>query len=143
MNTDYLDTLPEIKNKYKVNLQPEEKVLFTAKLWRLSTESGSILGLDDSRITMTNRRIIADNGQGVWITDIAEDVIDIHRVESGKFLSKQVYILVNMNKELTYGIGIQKISGYQLHFHKKDMAVFEEIIRNMEKCRWMSGKFFD
>lgn len=80
---------------------------------------------------MTNRRIIADNGQGIWTTDIAEDVVDIRRQESGKFLTKQVYILVTLNKEVTYGIGIQKLSGYQFHFHKKEMASFEEIIRHM------------
>lgn len=31
MNTDYLDTLPEIKNKFKVSLQPGEKVIFYGK----------------------------------------------------------------------------------------------------------------
>lgn len=131
MNTNYLDTLPEIKNKFKVNLEPGEKVIFTAKPWAFSTESGALLGADDSRITMTNRRIIADNGQGIWTTDIAEDVVDMRRQESGKFLTKQVYILVTLNKEVTYGIGIQKLTGYQFHFHKKEMAAFEEIIRHM------------
>lgn len=131
MNTDYLDTLPEIKNKFKVNLQSGEKVIFTAKPWAFSTESGALLGADKSRITMTNRKIIADNGQGVWTMDIAEDVVDMRKQESGKFLTKEVYILVTLNKEMAYGIGIQKLSGYQFHFRKKDMAVFEEILRHM------------
>ena len=131
MNTDYLDTMPEIKNKFKVNLQPGEKVIFTAKPWAFTTKSGALLGADDFRITMTNRSIIADNGQGIWTTDIAEDIVDMRRMESGKFLTKEVYILVTLNKELTYGIGIQKLDGYQFHFRRKDMAVFEEIIRHM------------
>ncbi len=131
MNTDYLDTLPEIKNRFKVDLKPGEKVVFTAKPWAFSTEKGDLLGADDARITMTNRNIIADNGNGIWVTDIAEDVVDMRKQESGKFLTKQVYILVTLNKEVTYGIGIQKLTGYQFHFHKKDMAVFEEIIRHM------------
>lgn len=131
MNTDHLDTLPEIKNKFKVDLQPGEKVIFTAKPWAFTTESGALLGADESRITMTNRSIIADNGQGIWITDIAEDVVDMRRMESGKFLTKEVYILVTLNRELTYGIGIQKLNGYQFHFRRKDMAAFEEIIRHM------------
>ena len=131
MNTDYLDTLPEIKNKFKVNLQLGEKVIFTAKPWAFTTESGALLGADDSRITMTNRTIIADNGQGIWTIDIAEDIVDMRRRESGKFLTKEVYILVTLNREMTYGIGIQKLNGYQFHFRKKDMAVFEEIIRHM------------
>ncbi len=131
MNTDYLDTLPEIKNKFKVDLQPGEKVVFTAKPWGFASDSGELLGADNSRITMTNRRILADNGQGVWITDIVEDVVDMRRVETGKFLMKEVYIQVTMNKEVTYGIGIQKLSGYRFAFRKKDMAVFEEFIRHM------------
>lgn len=131
MNTHYLDFLPEIKNKYKVDLQPCEKVVFTAKPWGFSSDSGMMLGFDNSTVTMTNQRIIADNGQGIWFTDIAEDIVDMRKVETGKFLTKQVYILVTLNKEVTYGIGIQKLTGYQFHFHKKDMALFEDIIRHM------------
>lgn len=131
MNTDYLDTLPEIKNKFKVNLLPGEKVIFTAKPWGFTTESGFLLGADDSRITMTNRRILADNGNGIWTTDIAEDVVDMRKEERGNFWTKEKYILVTMNKEVTYGIGIQKLTGYRFHFRKKDMTVFEEIIRHM------------
>ena len=132
MNVEYLNTLPEIKNKFKIDLESGEKVVFTAKLWGFCTESGSMLGWDTSQFTMTNRRILADNGQGLWITDIAEDVVDMRKVETGKFLSKQEYILVSMNKEVTYGIGIQKLTGYQFHFRKKDMAAFEEIMKYMK-----------
>lgn len=131
MNTNYLDTLPEIKNKFNVDLEPGEKVIFTAKPKVFGTESGAFLGADDSRITMTNRHIIADNGAGIWTADIAGDVVDMRRHESGKFLTKEVYILVTLNKEVTYGIGIQKLSGYRFYFRKNDMAVFEEIIRQM------------
>lgn len=131
MNTQYLDTLPEVKNKFKVELNPGEKVVFTAKPWGFSSDTGDLLGTDDSRITMTNQRIIADNGQGIWFTDIEEDVVAMRKEEHGRFLTKEVYILVTINKELTYGIGIQKLNGYKFHFHKKDMAVFEDIIKHM------------
>ncbi len=131
MNNQYLNSLPQVKNKFQVDLQPCEKVVFTAKPFGFCSESGDVLGFDTSAVTMTNQRIIADNGQGIWITDIAEDVVDMRKVETGKFLSKQVYILVTLNKEVTYGIGIQKLTGYQFHFRKKDMAVFEDIIRHM------------
>lgn len=131
MNTYYLDSLPEIKNKYKVDLEPGEKVVFTAKPFGFTSDSGQTLGWDDSRITMTNRRIFADNGKGVWITYIAEDVVDMRREERGKFLLKEVYIAVTLNKEVTYGIGIQKLTGYHFGFRKKDMEVFEDIIRHM------------
>ncbi len=132
MHTQYLDSLPEINNKFQVDLQPGEKVVFTARPWGFFSDSGMLLGYDSSLFTMTNRRIIADNGQGIWISDIAEDVIDMKKMETGKFLSKQVYISVTLNKEITYGIGIQKLSGYQFHFRKKEMAEFENIIEHMK-----------
>lgn len=131
MNTDYLNTLPEIKNKFNVELEPGEKVIFATKLSLFGTSEGGLLGLEDSRITMTNQRIMADNGKGVWITDIAEDVVDMRRQEEGKFIFKGVYILVTLNKEVTYGMGIQKLNGYRFYFNKKDMAAFEEIIKHM------------
>lgn len=132
MNIQYLDTLPPVKNKFKVILGPAEKVVFTAKPWGFSSDTGDLLGADDSCITMTNQRIIANNGQGgIWYTDIEDDVVDMRKAEHGKFLTKEVYILVTLNKELTYGIGIQKLNGYRLHFRKKDMTVFEDIIKHM------------
>lgn len=33
--------------------------------------------------------------------------------------------------QFTYGLGIQKLSGYRFYFRKKDMAAFEGIIRHM------------
>lgn len=131
MNTDYLNTLPEVKNKFKVDLMPGEKVIFTAKPWGFSTDEGFLLGDDKSRITMTNQRIIADNGAGIWTADIEEDIVEMHRDSCGKFLMKQDYILVMMNAEIAYGIGIHKMKGFRFHFRKKDMAKFEEIISHM------------
>lgn len=131
MNTDYLNNLPEIKNKFNVELEPGEKVVFAAKPKVFGTEAGGMLGMEDSCITMTNRRIIADNGSGIWTMDIAEDVVDMRRQEEGKFILKTVYILVTLNKEVSYGMGIQKLSGYRFYFGKKDMDTFEGIIKNM------------
>lgn len=132
MNFDYLDTMPEVRNKFKVQLLPGEKVVFTAKPWGFAADTGEILGADDSRITLTNQRLIADNGQGAWITDLKEDVVDMRKMEAGdSFWSKEIFILVTINKELTYGIGINKLNGYRLHFRKKDMKAFENIIAHL------------
>lgn len=57
--------------------------------------------------------------------------MDMRRQEEGKFILKSAFILVTLNKEVTYGMGIQKLNGYRFYFCKKDMAVFEEIIKNM------------
>lgn len=131
MNTDYLNTLPEIKNKFNVELEPGEKVVFATKPRLFGTGEGGLLGTEDSRITMTNRRIMADNGKGLWTTDIKEDVVDMRRQEEGKFIMKSSFILVTLNKEVVYGMGIQKLSGFRFYFKKKDMAAFEEIIRHL------------
>lgn len=131
MNTGYLDALPEIKNKFKVELEEGEKVVFIAKPYGFTSDTGDLLGYDKSKITVTNRRIIADNGNGVWITDIADDVVSMAYGEDGKGWNKTTFIEVKINKEITYGIGIQKLNGYRFHFKKKDMAAFQEIISHM------------
>lgn len=131
MNTAYLDTLPEKKNKYNVDLQPEEKVIFTSKPSCFGTEKGGMLGAEPL-ITMTNKRLIADNGLGVWTVDIAEDIADWKRVES-KYLIifKMKYIQVNLNTEVTYGNG-EKLTGYQFYFNRSDMAAFENIMKHLD-----------
>lgn len=91
MNTAYLDTMKEVKNKYKILLSEGEKVVFTGKMYGLSTDDDVILGAD-SFLTITNRRILADNGAGLWIVDIAEDATDLYYSTIGKFLSKQEFI---------------------------------------------------
>lgn len=131
MNTDYLDTLPEIRNKFNVELEQGEKVVFATKLRLFGTGEGRLLGLEDSRITMTNRRIVADNGKGVWTVDIKENVVDMRRREAGKSIFKSAFILVTLNKEIIYGMGIQKLNAFRFYFSRKDMAVLEEMIRNM------------
>lgn len=132
MNTNYLSTLPEVKNKFKVELQEGEKVIFTAKPYGFSSDTGDLLGYDKSKITLTNKRILADNGNGLWITDIGEDVTDMVYGEDGKGWNKTTFVLVSLNKEITYGIGIQKLNGYRFHFKKKDMAAFLEIAEHMK-----------
>lgn len=131
MNTAYLDSMPDLKNKFKVPLLPGEKVVFTAKLWGISTDSDALLGADDSKLTLTNQRIIADNGAGLWITDIAEDVASMEHQETGKFLSKEVFVFVQLNKAVTYGMGIQQLTGYKFHLGKKDMKAFDEMLSHM------------
>ena len=102
MNITYLNTLPEVENKFNIKLQDGEKVIFTAKPTCFGTETGRLLGSSNSKITLTNKRIIADNNVGVWTVDIAEDIVDYTKVESGAFIFKSTYILVNLNKEIIF-----------------------------------------
>lgn len=128
MNTEYLNTLPEVKNEYKVDLQEGEKVVFTGKLSTFGTEKDRMLGNYDSIFTLTNKRIIADNKVGIWTVDIQDDVVSCTKVEGGKFIFKYVYFSVDLNKEIVFDNGQQKLSGFHFYFDKKDRPRFEEIM---------------
>ena len=131
MNTSYLDIMKEIRNKYKASLNEGEKVVFTAKLWGMHSDDDVLLGAD-TLFTMTNRRIIADNGGGAWTADISDDVTDMYYGTIGKFLTKEEFIQVDLNKEITYGMGIQKLHGFRFHFKKGDRNKMLEIIDHMK-----------
>lgn len=130
MNTGYLDTLPEIKNKFNVELEEGEKVIFTAKLKVFGTETDRVLGGSNSRFTLTNRKIIADNGVGSWTVDIKDDITDWTKIQSGKFIFKTTYFSINMNKEIVFNNGQEKMSEFHFYFKKQDIAKFEKIISN-------------
>lgn len=133
MNVEYLNTLPEIKNKFNVELEEGEKVVFTAKLKVFGTETDRVLGGSNSRFTLTNRRIIADNGVGIWTADIKEDITDWAKIQSGKFIFKTTYFSINMNKEIEFNNGQEKMSGFHFYFKKQDIAKFEKIMSNISK----------
>ena len=128
MNITYLNTLPEVENKFNIKLQDGENVIFTAKPTCFGTETGRLLGSSNSKITLTNKRIIADNNVGVWTVDIAEDIVDYTKVESGAFIFKSTYILVNLNKEIIFNNETEKMKGFRFYFNKKDMVKFETIM---------------
>ena len=128
MNITYLNTLPEVENKFNIKLQDGEKVIFTEKPTCFGTETGRLLGSSNSKITLTNKRIIADNNVGVWTVDIAEDIVDYTKVESGAFIFKSTYILVNLNKEIIFNNETEKMKGFRFYFNKKDMVKFETIM---------------
>ena len=46
MNVSYLDNLEEIKNKFNVELEDGEKVIFNTKLDVFGNEKGAMLGGD-------------------------------------------------------------------------------------------------
>lgn len=132
MKMEYLNTLPEEVNKYKVDLLDGEKVVFTAKPSCFGTETGRMLGIEP-KITLTNKRIIADNNAGVWTVDIENDVVNCTKVTSGKFIFKSTYISVTLNTEIVFNDGKEKMTGFQFYFNKKDISKFEEIMNNLLK----------
>lgn len=60
MNRAYLDSLPEVRNKYGFQLKDNEKVVFTCKLAVFGTSQGAMLGGDNTVFALTNQRIMAE-----------------------------------------------------------------------------------
>jgi len=52
MNTEHLNLLPELENKYGVDLRDGEKVVFTAELDMFGTEKDINLGMG-AKFTLT------------------------------------------------------------------------------------------
>ncbi len=132
MNLNYLNSLPEEKNKFKAVLDNGEKVIFTSKNVIFGTEKQRCLGWE-TKITMTNKRIIADNGKGIWTIDIANDITRYEKVESGRGLNKVRGIAIDLKSPVVCGDRYDLIiaNGYVFKFNKKDEARFLDIMRNV------------
>ena len=130
MNMEYLSTLPEVINEYNVKLQDGEKVIFTAKLSTFGTEKDRILGLE-SKFTLTNKRIFANNGVGLWTIDIAEEIASCEKISSGWLIFKSTYFSVTLNSEMVFDDGKQILTGFHFYFNPKDIEKFEEITNNL------------
>lgn len=135
MNIEYIDAMEEIQNKYGVELENDEKVVFTANLNTFGDERGISLGRFDSEFTLTNKRIIANNGVGIWTINIAEDIVSCKKVDYKHFfgLIKGTYFAINLNHEVFYGEkGKQKLTGFQFYFKESnDIVKFEKIVNNV------------
>lgn len=134
MNIDYLNTLPEEKNKFKVQLEDGEKVVFIAKGVIFGNETGRALGYD-TKVTLTNKRLIADNGKGVWTNDMADDFTGFSVVDRGKGLMKEHFVQLDLRKPLVCGDAREQITvnAYAFVFKKKDEPRFLEIANNVFK----------
>lgn len=129
MNRAYLDTLPEVENRFGVELEEDEKVVFTAKLSTFGTEQDQVLGNGDSTFTMTNKRILANNTAGIWTVDIAEDIAGWRKVSGGALFLKYVYFAIDLNQKVVFDYGKQSLTGFHFYFSKEDTVRFEEIMR--------------
>ena len=132
MNLDYLNSLPEEKNKFKVQLEDGEKVVFISKNVIFGTETQRALGYE-TKVTMTNRRIIADNGKGIWTINIAADIVSCRVFDEGRGLNHSHGVAIDLNKQVVCGDPSDPITltGYVFGFKKKDEARFMEIANNV------------
>lgn len=129
MNLEYLNSLPEEKNKFKAELNDGEKVVFIAKNVTFGTDTGRAIGWD-VKVTLTNKRIIADNGKGVWTIDIANDFKGCSVVDRGKGLMKEHFAEVALKAPFVFMNGNEQITtgAYMFVFKKKDEPRFMEIM---------------
>ena len=136
MNMRYLDSLPEVKNDFGLELEENEKLVFVSKLSMLGTEKSKLLSAAgwDCFLYLTNKKLIVYNGAGLWTCDIAEDLVSCEKIERRTLFFKPAFhSLAMLNKEIVYNDGKEKLSGFEFYFEKgtDDMARFEEIMRRL------------
>lgn len=131
MNIQYLNLLPEIENKYNVTLSEGEKVVFAEMLNTFGNEKDQILGMK-SPFTLTNKKIVMDNGVGTWTLNL-DEISDMKKVTGGFLFFKYAYFLINLNTEFLYDNGNQKLTAFHLYFKDDIMNKFEEIMNNLLK----------
>lgn len=142
MNVSYLDSLPEAENKYGVELKEGEKVVLAQNLDIFGNDKDRLLG-QKCEFTMTNRRIIVNNGAGIWTIDIAKDISGHRKVTSGFWIFKSTFYAVDLYEKVVYDNGNQntgdiqfsfdkpELNGYRFYFEAPEMAKFEAIMSNL------------
>jgi len=133
VNLAYLDSLPEVANRFKVDLEDGEKVVFTASLVVCDTEKRYALGIIGNEFTLTNKHIVIYTAYGLFTVDIKEDTADCVANKSKiKRLFNLDYFSINLNKEMIFDNGKRKLKGFRILFNKRiDMTRFEKIMRNL------------
>lgn len=130
MDTTRLDALPEARANFSFDLANGEKVIFAAPLSCFGTEDDTFLGGSQSKLCLTNRRLVADNTVGIWSVDLADDVVGAELVRRGGFLSNAV-VRVDLARELVYGgarDGQGTLRGFRFYLKPKDGARLAELL---------------
>ena len=131
LNWAYLNTLPEVENRFGVKLNDDEKVVFAEKLSLLGDHKGQMLG-SESPFTMTNQRIIVDNGAGIWTVELEKEATDFVRVDYGKWIFKGTYFALPLNKEVVFDDGKRSLTGYQFYFGKELIPKMTAIVEALK-----------
>lgn len=122
MNATHLDALPEVQANFSFDLESGEKVVFAAPLACFGTEEDAFLGGSQSKLCLTNRRLVANNTVGLWTVNLADDVVGAELVKRGGFLSNAV-VRVDLAEELVYGEGTDGqgvLHGFRFYLKPKD-----------------------
>lgn len=132
MNLNYLNSLPEEKNRFKVELENGEKVVFTVKNIGFGRENHNIICYQ-ANFTVTNRRIITDTDNAVFAIDFA-DIVQYKYFEDGKGIlaNKGYEVILKEPMECGSSNSTVMIPAFIFVFtQKKIMARFREIAENV------------
>ena len=132
MNTAHLDALPETRANFALDLEDGEKVVFAAPLSCFGTEEDAFLGGGQSKLCLTNRRLVANNTVGLWTVDLADDVVGAELVERGIPLLKSAVVRVDLGEELVYGDardGQGTLRGFRFYLKPKDGERLAALLR--------------
>ena len=124
MDTAHLDALPEARANFSFDLANGEKVVFAAPLSCFGTEEDIFLGGSQSKLCLTNCRLVANNTVGLWTADLADDVVGAELIKRGGFLSNAV-VRVDLAHELVYGgarDGQGTLRGFRFYLKPKEGA---------------------
>lgn len=83
MNFNYLNSLPEEKNRFKVELGNGEKVVFTAKNVIFGTEKQRCLGFE-TKITITNKRLSLITARAYGLLILQMILQNVRKLSQGK-----------------------------------------------------------
>ena len=128
LNREILDALPAVANRFEVELEDSEKVVFAAEMRTFGDEKDGMLGTQGSKFTLTNRRIVADNGLGVWTVQIPDNLASCEMVTKKWLMFTSVYFLVMLNSDIVYDDGKGRLNGFRFYFDKKDTARLAELL---------------
>lgn len=129
INEVYIQSLQEVGNEYGIKLMPDERILFTAELAVFGDEKDHVLGTIGAKFTLTNQRIVADNGAGIWTIDM-EEITDFRKVQQGRIF-KSVFFAVDIDDWMEYDNGKGRLKGFHFYFNKKDTAALEDLIQKL------------
>ena len=132
MNTTHLDAMPEVRPNLTLDLADGERVVFAAPLSCFGTEEDAFLGGRQSRLSLTNRRLVADNTAGLWSVGLADDVAGCELVERGAPLLKSAVVRVDLKRELVYGEGTDAqgtLRGFRFYLKPRDGQLLAELLR--------------
>lgn len=132
MDLGYLNLQPEAENKFNINLEEGEKIIFATVMPTFGTEKDRMIG-SNCEFTMTNQRMLINNHAGIWTLDIAEDLAACKKVEGGFWKFKYAYYAIDLSEDVIFDNGQQRLSGYHFYFAKEDMDRFGELMENLLK----------